>query len=70
MIALRLSMQGKDIIKDTIASAMCLQFGMTREVLLSILKPSVSCVHFSQLINHLYHMHTPHNSIDHTDAKI
>ena len=51
MIVIRFGMQGEDVIEHTNGKCHVFTFQYAR-VFLNILMPSVSCVHFSQLIDH------------------
>ena len=37
---------------------------------MSLLMASVICVHFSDLVVFVEHRHPPHNTVEHTEAKI
>ena len=65
-------MQVEDIQNGILmASVMCLHISMEEEALLKHTMPSVIYVNFSQLIKHcVTHRHAPHNTIEHTHAKI
>ena len=53
MRVMQFSMQGEDILKLNNDKCLCSHLVCKRKIFLSILNPSVICVHFRQLVVHL-----------------
>jgi hypothetical protein len=64
-------MRGEDIFENTNGKCHVFTFLVCkRKIFLSIVMASVICVHFSQVVDHCVTWHAPHNTIEHTHAKI